>query len=78
VNIRAPFYQLITSLKAMYDPAAVKDPRTLGLVDAQGRAVRRQSASAQAGAKPAIAPPAKATLPAPATRIQPSDSGTMP
>lgn len=78
VNIRAPFYQLITSLKAMYDPAAVKDPRTLGLVDAQGRAVRRQSASARTGAAPAIVVPAHSTLPAPATRIQPSDSGTMP
>jgi hypothetical protein len=41
VNIRAPFYQLITSLKAMYDPAFVKDPRTLGLVDEQGRAIAR-------------------------------------
>ncbi|MCY1672445.1 YdbH domain-containing protein [Novosphingobium sp. SL115] len=41
INIRAPFYQLITSIKAMYDPAFIKDPRTLGLVDAQGRPVQR-------------------------------------
>lgn len=41
VNIRAPFYQLITSFKAMYDPAFVKDPRTLGLIDEQGRAIAR-------------------------------------
>lgn len=39
VNVRAPFYQLITSFKAMYDPAYVKDPRTLGLIDAAGRPV---------------------------------------
>ena len=39
VNIRAPFYQLITSFKAMYDPAFVRDPRTLGLVDDRGRAI---------------------------------------
>jgi hypothetical protein len=45
VNIRAPFYQLITSVKSMYDPSTVKDPRELGLVDAQGHAVRRQAAS---------------------------------
>lgn len=32
VNVRAPFYQLITSIKAMYDPAFIKDPRELGLV----------------------------------------------
>ncbi|HUQ12773.1 MAG TPA: YdbH domain-containing protein [Novosphingobium sp.] len=41
VNIRAPFYQLITSLKAMYDPAFVKDPRVLGLIDEAGRPIAR-------------------------------------
>ena len=45
VNIRAPFYQLITSLKAMYDPAFVKDPRTLGLIDANGNPVRPETAN---------------------------------
>lgn len=37
VNIRAPFYQLITSVKAMYDPAFIKDPRDLGLINSDGR-----------------------------------------
>lgn len=37
VNLRAPFYQLVTSLKALYDPVYVRDPRTLGLIDKQGR-----------------------------------------
>jgi hypothetical protein len=37
VNLRAPFLQLISSFKSLYDPAAVKDPRELGLLDAQGR-----------------------------------------
>lgn len=41
VNIRAPFYQLITSFKALYDPAFVKDPRDLGLIDASGRPIER-------------------------------------
>lgn len=36
VNIRAPFYQLITSVKAMYDPAFIKDPRDLGLISGDG------------------------------------------
>ena len=36
VNIRAPFYQLITSVKAMYDPAFIKDPRDLGLIRGDG------------------------------------------
>lgn len=45
VNIRAPFYQLITSLKATYDPAFIRDPRDLGLLDvAGGRLVRPQDA----------------------------------
>lgn len=33
VNIRAPFFQLATSLRSIYDPAYVRDPRELGLVD---------------------------------------------
>lgn len=37
VNIRAPFYQLVTSFKSFYDPAYVRDPRSLGLIDAQGQ-----------------------------------------
>lgn len=36
VNIRAPFYQLITSVKAMYDPAFIKGPRDLGLIRGDG------------------------------------------
>ncbi len=42
VNVRAPFYQLITSIRAMYDPAFVRDPRELGLVDDNGLPIRRQ------------------------------------
>ncbi|MFC3174167.1 YdbH domain-containing protein [Novosphingobium bradum] len=59
VNLRAPFYQLITSFKAMYDPAYIKDPRTLGLLDARGRPIRR---------------PANGKPTAPSTPIQSSDS----
>jgi hypothetical protein len=43
INIRAPFYQLITSIKSMYDPAAVRDPRDLGLIDASGNPIRRET-----------------------------------
>jgi hypothetical protein len=39
VNVRAPFYSLITSAKSLYDPAFIKDPRTIGLIDAQGHAI---------------------------------------
>ncbi|MFC4295658.1 YdbH domain-containing protein [Novosphingobium tardum] len=61
VNIRAPFYQLITSLKALYDPAFVKDPRTLGLIDAEGRPIAQPTP--QPSQTPAIQPPASENVP---------------
>ena len=42
INIRAPFYQLMTSLKAMYDPAALRDPRDLGLLTDDGIRLRQK------------------------------------
>ena len=36
INVRAPFYQLITSFKSLRDPAAVRDPRELGLLSDDG------------------------------------------
>lgn len=68
VNIRAPFYQLITSVKAMYDPAFIKDPRTLGLVDDKGRPVRRYSNGVRPEGTPVIVLPT----------IQPPESGNRP
>jgi hypothetical protein len=41
LNITAPFYQLITSIKSMYDPASVRDPRELGLLTDDGRVLQR-------------------------------------
>ena len=43
INIRAPFYSLIGSIRAMYDPEAIRDPRDLGLLDAQGNVIRRET-----------------------------------
>lgn len=48
VNIHAPFYRLITSLKSMYDPALVRDPRELGLLDRNGNPVARPELRPQA------------------------------
>jgi hypothetical protein len=39
VNIRAPFYSLIGNIRAMYDPSAIRDPRTLGPFDADGNMI---------------------------------------
>lgn len=44
VNIRAPFYNLITSVKSMYDPAFIRDPRELGLLDSEGSPVPQSQA----------------------------------
>ncbi|MDR7103469.1 YdbH domain-containing protein [Croceicoccus sp. BE223] len=40
VNVRAPFMQLLSSFKSLYDPASVRDPRELGLIDGNGNAIR--------------------------------------
>ncbi len=40
INIRAPFYKLITSIRALYDPSAVRDPRDLGLLGNDGVILR--------------------------------------
>lgn len=43
VNVRAPFHGLITELRRLYDPSAVLDPRDIGLLDAQGNVIRRET-----------------------------------
>jgi hypothetical protein len=43
VNIRAPFYQLIGVSRSLYDPAAIRDPREIGLIDAQGKPIEPRS-----------------------------------
>ena len=73
VNLRAPFAQLINSFKSLYDPAAVKDPRTLGLLDAQGRPLGPPNSPSNAPA--AVVPPLPALKP---QDIQPSDSEKRP
>ena len=40
INIRAPFYKLINSIRSIYDPAALRDPRDLGLVSDDGVRLR--------------------------------------
>ncbi len=65
LNLRAPFLQIISSFKSLYDPAAVKDPRELGLLDAAGRPLSPAT----------INPPLPAIKP---EDIQPSDSEKRP
>lgn len=77
INIRAPFYRLITSVKAMYDPAFVEDPRTLGLVDSAGRPLRSGAQGVRTAGPAVIALPVPSDSPPPAG-VQSPESGKMP
>lgn len=37
VNLRAPFFQIISSFKAFYDPSYLRDPMSLGLLGKDGK-----------------------------------------
>jgi hypothetical protein len=65
VNLRAPFFQLASSFRSLYDPSYVRDPRSLGLLDDKGRPIT----------VPSPAPP---TLLNGASAIQPPESGKRP
>lgn len=45
VNIRADFFKLMTSVKTLYDPSAVRDPREVGLVSYDGTRLLRRKIS---------------------------------
>ena len=47
INIKAQFYQLITSMKSLYDPASVRDPRELGLLSDDGTRLLRRSVTGE-------------------------------
>ncbi len=68
VNIRAPFQRLVSSFKALYDPAYIRDPRELGLVDKDGKPPP----------VPAPATPPAPALPANVQPIQPPVSREQP
>lgn len=54
VNVKAPFFSLFGSMRSLYDPAFVTDPRVLGLVGADGS--RRESAPDATVIPPAVPP----------------------
>jgi NifU-like protein involved in Fe-S cluster formation len=38
LNIRAPFMQLVSSMRSLYDPEYIRDPRMMGIIeDAKAR-----------------------------------------
>lgn len=50
VNIRAPFYQLMGSFRSFFDPSLVADPRSVGLLDAQGHVIAQPTMPKPSGA----------------------------
>ena len=44
INVRTQFYQLINTLRSLYDPSLIPDPRDKGLIDAQGRPLHHHGA----------------------------------
>ena len=87
VNLRAPFYRLISSVRSLYDPSAVRDPRELGLVGSEGevlQSVTDQDAvdaldaaqAEEAAGQPAAPPPASADPPP--SDIQQTESEPVP
>lgn len=79
VNIRAPFYKLISSVRALYDPSAVRDPRSLGLLTDDGTRLREAVSGEQVPEEPPLLPPAEASDPRRnEPDIQPPESEAMP
>jgi hypothetical protein len=60
VNLRAPFFKLVSSFKSLYDPTYVLDPRTLGLMGADGKPL---PAVPRPPALPPVQPPVSGTTP---------------
>ena len=52
VNLRAPFFKLVSSFKSLYDPTYVMDPRTLGLIGADGKPLPPPVQPPVSGSKP--------------------------
>ncbi|MFZ9395226.1 MAG: intermembrane phospholipid transport protein YdbH family protein [Erythrobacter sp.] len=71
VNIRAAFYELLTSLRGMYDPAFVRDPRELGLFTVENGRFVRQPRPAPPAIKPEDVTPDEPA-------IQPHESEPLP
>ncbi len=54
VNLRAPFFKLVGSLRSLYDPSAVRDPRELGLMSGEGRPLQPAAVPAADGVQPSV------------------------
>ncbi len=57
LNMRAPFFKLAGSLRSLYDPTYVRDPREIGILGADGKPLNPN------GTKPVIQSPESKDLP---------------
>lgn len=73
LNVRAPFIQLMTSMRSLYEPEFIRDPRSLGIVNGT-RPAKPPDAPVMPPVPQALPPP---SVPA-ASRVQPSESDGMP
>lgn len=71
VNIRASFYELLTDLRSMYDPAFIRDPRSLGLIRTENGQLVRPSQPDQPAIRPDDIAPDESS-------IQPDESEILP
>ncbi|MBV1917366.1 MAG: YdbH domain-containing protein, partial [Sphingomonadaceae bacterium] len=71
INVRAPFMQLVTSVRSLYDPGYVRDPRLLGIFDQ--KEMPAAPLTPQFPSPPQM-PPTRPDEPS----IQPSESDEMP
>ena len=63
VNLRAPFYTLVSNLRSLYDPSAVRDPRGLGLLSDDGTRFIPGGPLANPSPEPSIQPPESEAMP---------------
>lgn len=77
INIRGPFQKLLRSVKSLYDPTAVIDPRELGLIDKTGKPLQPLGIGAS-GQRPVVPAPLRSTPAGKPAHIQPSESRVQP
>lgn len=78
VNLRAPFYQMVSSMRSLYDPSSVRDPRGLGLIRSDGQRIRNSVNGADAPPEETPGFPSTPPVTTGESPIQPPEREAMP